>query len=305
MKRLYPAVVSFVGASGLAAALSYFVGVYLSFQPEWRSWATFFVPKAVALLVVPYVLLLGYLYLRTQLGDWFLSHGYVEEAIARCEQRLDQNLARSRKEALINRVTLARAYVHRADYERARQVLDTGYAKPTGGAQSLDIHRWLMECALRTENLVHCHQAFDSVAEQARPKRARAYVLACRAELAAREGARAEFDEAIDQARWLQPDNPRVVLAEVLGALRFRAEAADDAQALADDMLADLDEIGEAIVAEIPGRQAELLALRAEVLYTRGDTRPARQLIEHAAQARSDTRSEYQVRRVRELIEAS
>ncbi len=300
MQRLYPALVSLLGASGLATALAYFVGVYLCFQPEWKSWSTFFMARAIPLLVVPYALLLAYLYLRTRLGAWYLEHRGAQAAIEYCEARLSHNVARGRTEALINRVTLARAYVRQGDYARARRELTTGLAVPTKGAQALEIHRWLMECALRTENLVHCHEADEAVADVARPKEARAYILACRAELAVREGARSDYDEAIEQARWLRPDLPRVVLAGVLGELRFARGTLD-----ADAILAELDEVSDAIVREIPGREAELLALRAEVHYTRGETKPARQLLERAAQAGSDTRSQYQLRRVRELIEAS
>lgn len=298
-KRIYPIIVSFLGASGLAAGLAYFAGVYLVFQPGWEEWADFFVPIAIPLLLVPYVLLIGHLFLRTQLGGWYLRHGQVDEAIAYCEARTEHNLLRSRKEALIHRITLGRAYVHAGRYDRAEQVLASGFSAPDKGAQALDIARWRMEAALRAEDLVIAHRAYEPVAEQTRPKRACAYVRACRAELAVREGERAEYDEAIEQARWLRPTAARVELAAFLGSLRFAKATAEPGE-----LLAVLDRVEPAITSDIPAREAELLALRAEVLYTRNETEEARQALERAHQARSDARAEYEIRRVRELLDA-
>lgn len=299
MHRIYPTFVSLLGAAGLASALAYFIGIYLVFQPQWKAWADFFVPAAIPLLLVPYVLLLVHLYLRTRLSQWLLGRGHVDEAVAYCETRLDHNLLRSRKESLTNRITLARAHIVRADYEAANKVLGSGFAMPQKGAQVLEIARWRMEAALRMDNLVLCHEVFDSVADLVRPKRPRAYLLACRGELAARESSRAEFDEAIDEALWIQTDNPRVQLAQVLGVLRFGASAEQ-----LDDGLAVLETVFETIVDEIPYREAELVALRAELLARLGRDDEAGEVIATADERRSDRRSKFEVRRVHESITA-
>lgn len=300
LERLYPKFVSFLGAMGLACSLAYFVGVYLAFQPDWQDWADFFVPASIPLLIVPYVLLLGHLYLRTQLGGWFLKRGAVDQAIEYCEQRLDSNLMRSRKEALINRIYFARAYAAQGEYERAHELLTAGFAVPEKGAQAIDIARWRMEVALRMENLVRCHQAYDAARALTRPKRPRAYLLGCRAELAAREGKRSEFEQAVDDAMWTGADNPRVGLSQVLGVLRFGASRDDLAEALTV-----LDEVYAPTAVELPLREGELAALRAELLDALDRVNEAREVIAFADQLPQDTRSKYEIRRVRERIAAS
>jgi tetratricopeptide (TPR) repeat protein len=296
-ERLYPKFVSMLGAAGLACALAYFVGIYLAFQPEWEQWAEFFVPAAVPLLVIPWVLLLAYLYLRTHLGQWFLRRGRLDDAVAYCEERLEPNLERSQKEALINRITLARAHVARADYESADELLATGFVMPDKGAQALDICRWRMEIALRVEDLVRCHRAFEQADGIARPKSARAYLRACRAELAARENDRVGFDDAVDKALWDRPKNARARLAQVLGVLRFGASADEFEEALAL-----LEEVVGPTLADVPHREGELIALRAELSLELGRQADACEALELADQARADTRANYEIRRVRERI---
>jgi tetratricopeptide (TPR) repeat protein len=278
-------------------ALAYFAGIYLTFQPGWQEWAEFFVPAAIPLLAVPWVLLLTYLYLRTQLGEWYLRRGRIDDAIDYCEDRLDHNLQRSRKEALINRITLARAHLARADYEIAEKVLNSGFSMPDKGAQALEICRWRMEVALRVENLVRCRAAYEQGAGIARPKGARAYHRACRAELAVREGNRGDFDDAIDEALWDGPKNPRVRLSQVLGVIRFGASSEELEEALG--LLAQL--VGPTL-ADVPHREGELIALRAELLAELGRDEDARSALEPADEARADTRAKYEIRRVRERV---
>jgi tetratricopeptide (TPR) repeat protein len=302
LKRIYPLFVSMTGVVGLAAALSYLAGAYLAFQPGWEAWAEFFVPLAAPFLVIPYVFLLGHLYLRARLGAWFLRRGLVEEAIAYCEPRLERNLLRSRAEALNHRISLARAYIWRGDYERARGLLESGYKIPAKGRTALAIGRWRMEVALRQENLLRCRQAWESVSGLARPASVRCYIDACRAELAVREGRRDEFDRALDRAKWKGAGLARVQLAELLGALRFGdGLVANDLERTA-DMIAALDAIKPSILAEMPGRAGELVAIRAEVLYRGGQAEQARQEFASHDSVECDARSEYAIARVRELL---
>ncbi len=297
LERIYPKFVSLLGAAGLASSLAYFAGAYLAFQPQWQTWAEFFVPAAIPLLLVPSLLLLAHLYLRTALGEWLLGRGHVDEAIAYCEERRDHNLVRSKKEALINRITLARAHMVRADYERADEVLSSGFARPAKGAEAIEIARWRLEAALRLEDLVVCHEAAASADGLTRPKRPRAYFLGCRAELAARQGDRSGFDEAIDEALWVGPKNPRVRLSQVFGALRFGASEDEF-----DEALALLEQVYSPTVGDVPHREGELVALRAEILWELGRRDEAREAIASAEKLPRDTRSDYEIRRVRERI---
>ncbi len=295
---MYPKFVSFLGAAGLASALAYFVGVYLAFDPAWEQWAEFFVPWSVPLLFIPYLLLISHLFLRTRLGEWLVERGRIAEAKAYCEARLDYNLLRSRKEALFHRVALARAYVVEQDYAEAEALLASGYSIPEKGQLALDIQRWRMEIALRADNLLRCRQAWDAVAEVTRPRRSRAYVLACRAEWAAREGERSEFEDALEEALWADANNDRVVVSELIGILRFSSDDSQMRQGL--DLI---EPAREHVSTQIPGRLAELTAFEAELRYRLGEVDRARALIAEAAQRPADARAEYELRRVKELIE--
>jgi tetratricopeptide (TPR) repeat protein len=295
---LYPRLISLMGAAGLASALTYLVGVYLAFQPEWAEWAQFFVPWAVPLLLIPYVLLIGYLYLRARLGQWYLDRGRVDEAIAYSEQRLEHNLMRGRSEVLLNRLALARAQVARGDYEQAEEILARRYAIPQRGRMALEFQRWRMEAALREENLVRCREAWEAVADQVRPRGPRAYVVACRAELAAREGSRAEFDEFIADAIWIDAKNIRVKLSQALGMYRFCGPG-DDLEGVLDL----LEEVIEPTVRDVPLRRAELLAVQADVLATLGRLDKARHVFESATEAPADGHAEYILERVRQELD--
>jgi tetratricopeptide (TPR) repeat protein len=286
-----------LGATGLAAALAYFAGIYLAFQPQWQEWTDFFVPAAIPLLAIPWALLLTYLYLRTHLGQWLLRRGHLDTAIAYCEARLDHSLQRSRKEALIHRITLARAHVGRADYEIADTVLTTDFVMPDKGSQVLEICRWRMEVALRVEDLVRCHKIYEHADGIVRSKGARAYLQACRAELAAREHDRGAFDDAIGKALWNGAKNPRVKLSQVLGVLRFGASPSE-----LEEGITLLEDVVDPTLADVAHREGEMLALRADLLIELGRDSKARHVLELAHEARADTRALYEIRRVRERL---
>lgn len=290
--------------------MAFLAGAFLAFQPGWEEWAEFFVPRAVFLVAIPYVLLLSYLFLRGQLGLWFLRRGKVEEAIAYCEPRLTHSLMRSRGEALGNRIALARAFVWRGDYERARELLAKADSPPKRGRAGLELARWRMEVALREENLVRCHRAFDEVAGQLRPASARRELEACRAELALREGDRGAFETALGRANWKGKSLPRIQWVEVLGALRFDPTVGsagkignkDDADLAVH--LEVLDSIQEALLNLLPQVEGEVLSIRAELLYRDGHLEEARQQLASLESARCDARSRYEAERVRALVEA-
>lgn len=295
---MYRKFISILGALGLATALAYFVGIYLAFQSEWASWEEFFVPRALVLVLVPYISLIAHLYLRTRLGQWLLDRGRIEEAISYCEARLDHGLLRSRREALSHRAALGRAYFARSDYERVEELLANTARVARGDRMVLQIQRWRMEAALRLDNLVRCHQAWEAAQGLVRPRRARAYILACRAELASREQDRDGFEEAIEEALWADPENERVALSRVIGALTFFETFSEWREALAI-----LDDIEERIVREAPAREAELDVFRARIYLQLAEPAPAIECLDRAEEGRSDRRTLYERRRVRQLIE--
>lgn len=309
-RRIYPIFVSMLGAAGLGVSMSFLAGAYLAYEPGWEEWAAFFMPRAVYLIVVPYVLLLGYLYLRSNLGDWFLRRGYVDEAIAYCEPRIEHNLMRSRAEAFGNRIALARAFTVQGDYEHARELLESGFKPPKSGRARLQIARWRMEVALRQENLLRCHRAFDQVSGTLRPTKQRRPLDVCRAELAVREGDRSAFKKALERANWKGARLPRLQWVEVLAALRFGDSATAQGEAgnfTAEDpavLLARLDSIRDEPGNFLPSLGAELLAIRAELLYKSGEPEQARQQLDAVESAHCDARSKYEIERVRAIIES-
>lgn len=308
-KRIYPYFVAMLGTLGLAASMSFLAGAYLAYQPGWEAWAEFFVPRAVYLLVIPYALLLSYLYLRAQLGIWLLRRDRVEEAIAYCEPRLEHSLMRSRGEALGNRIALARGFMARGDYGRARELLESGYKLPKRGRIRLEIARWRMEIALREENLLRCHRAFEEVVGQLRPAATRRELDACRAELAVREGDFEAYGKALGRANWKGQKLPRIQWVEVLGAIHLdepETSNVEEGNNRAENLalhLENLDSIRDELLFLLPQVEGELLAIRTELLYRDGHVEEARQQLARLESARCDARAKYEVERVRALIE--
>lgn len=296
---MYPKIVTFLGGAGLAGAVTFFVGVYLAFQPEWERWAEFFVPWSIVWMAVPFIMLVAYLYLRTRLGQWYVDHGRIDEAIAYCEERIEPHLVlRSRKEAMFHRLALGRAYLARHEYEKVEEVLDSGYAVPTRGRLGLEVHRWRMEAALRIENLVRAHEVWNEVEEVKRPRSTRAVLLACRAELAVRERDTSAYEASLEGALWADPECTRAELVEVIECCRNDAAGADFER-----LLDVLDRVFEPVVGEVPGREAELYALRARLLLGAEELEEARRALQGAHEAEADRRSEHEVERIEQLIE--
>lgn len=304
LRRVYPIFISALGILGLTAALSYLGGAYLAFEPGWEAWAEFFVPLALPLLVVPHIFLLGHLYLRARLGGWFLAHGFAREAIEYCEPRLSHNLLRGRNEALTHRICLARAHIYLGEYQQAAQVLSADYKAPRRGKIREEIARWQMEIALRQEDLVSSKAAWDEVAGPGRAPPKLSELHACRAELAAREGEREAFERALELAKWRGEALPRVRLVELLGVLKFSARRLpeDERRRLLKTWLDGFEEFQASIVAEIPGREAELMALHAELFYRNSDHEQAAALLAEAESARADRRAEFVLEQTRAAV---
>ena len=332
--RVYPIFVSALGVAGLSSALAYLGGALLAFTPGWEAWAEFFVPRALPFLVAPYVLLLTHLYLRTHLGGWYLKRGLAERAVAYCERRLGHNLLRSHSEALAHRIYLARAHIFLGAYETARELLDEGYKLPKRGKSREEVARWKMEIALRQENLLYGHRAWETVARAGRPTPKSSELHACRAELAARENARDDYFGAMERALWKGSGSSRVLLARVLGELKFSLRDSNDllehdehgagleqsVEELKDGLklkdgsakslgaagcLEALERIAPKIMAEIPAREAELMAIRAQLFYKNRQNDQARKYLlrAEAAQDDSDSRARFVVEQTRKRLD--
>lgn len=297
--RLVPILVSFCGSLGLATAMTYFVGIYLAFLPQWHRWAEFFVPRALLFVPIPYILLLLYLGLRTYLGQWYLEQGDVEAAIRYTSSRLRPHLLRGRREVDFHRLVLARALIRRQDYAAAREICERG-PLAGGGRNALAFARWAMEIALREDDAERARDTFERHSERMRSarsadRRTRASLLACRAELALREDDREGYKALITEALWADPDNTRAMLTRVLGMLTYGQEASDWPE-----VLRNLELVQGVACTDIPGRAAELAALQALMLYKSGREDEARATLERAATLDADAWSQ----RVRASIEA-
>lgn len=299
MEKHVPKLVELLGGIGLATAIAYFAGVYLAFQPDWGAWSVFFVPRALPLMLIPYVSLMAYLYARSRLGGWLVDRGAFAEAIDYTSDRLNASLLRSKKETHMHRIALARARICRHEYEEAYRVLAKGYAVPTSGAQGLDIHRWRIEAALRLEDLVRCHESYEEVADVARPASSRVYVLGCRIEMAVREENHTDFSHFVEEADWTEVDCPRVDLAKALGHMVFN----DDVEAL-DRALGLLESAFEEAIADVPGRRRGLLAWRARALALAGRLDEAKLVLTEATEIEGDRRSDYVVDEATSLLES-
>lgn len=288
LERAAPKLVGLLGGIGLGSTLAYFLGVYLIFDPEWQAWADFFVPRAPLLMLIPYSTLSLYLFARSRLSGWLVRRGAHDEAVAWAEARLVPSLLRSRSEVHLHRVALARVALAHGDYALVDERLSQGFSPPRSGRIGLHIQRLRMEAALRREDLVGAMAAFDLVREQPRPALERASILGCRLELAVRAGDEDAYRRILDEVLWLDQPCPRVDLARALHALRFGQD--EDAWAKG---LAWLERSSSEIIAEVPGRQRGLGAVRAGLLDRLGRHEQARLALEQASMAAGDARSAY------------
>lgn len=262
MRRLAPLVVSLVGIVGLSLAMTYLVIVILAFLPGNEQITFFLVGRSdlafsynFLLVLIPYGLLVVYLFARTHLGSWMLGQGWVSEAHEYASTRTRRGVLRSRVEALHHRLTLARAEALGGQYESARDILmdPANLAGVRGGLEKRWI-RWALEVSLRREDAVE----FESVWERLeKPTGARAAPLwACRAEALARK---ADYDgaaRALANARFADPTCSRIAHAEAVARLRM-PDRGRGAASILQDLVSARDEL----VREMPFLREEIEAL--------------------------------------------
>jgi hypothetical protein len=298
MTRLYPLLVSFLGSAGLGLALTYFVGVYLVFQPEFEDWAQFFVPRAVLLMVIPYVLLVAHMGLRYGLGQWLLERGAVDAARRYSSTRMHKSLVRGEREALKNRLVMARVMAFDGAYEEAWALLGEPRALPTRGSLAMEYGRWKMEVALRLDARERVEDAYQVISMRTTPLEERAAVLACMAELALRDGHDDRYREFVEKALWADATSPRATLSRTLGLIEHGRREEDWR-----DALAMLDLVEARACNDIPGRRGELEAYRATLLGRLGEQEQMRAALHRARHMVCDQWSETIVKAVETRLE--
>jgi tetratricopeptide (TPR) repeat protein len=299
LERHMPAIVSSLGSLGLGLTLTYFVGVFLAFQPGWETWAAFFVDWGPPAVVVPAGLLVAHLYLRMQLGEWLVDRGRIDDALDFTADRLDHDWRCSKREALHHRLARARAWVVHGDYDRASELLWSGYAIPPSGRMAARIRRWQAEIALRRGDPASVREAYRHADDLSGHPRPLAHLEAARAELASREETRSDFLDYAEGADWLEEGAPRVDWSWILGAAAFEED--DDEL---DWALTRLEAVRTPVVDEIPGRAPEIEAVRAELLAMAGRLEEARDALESARRLEGDDWSHGVVERVASNLEA-
>ncbi len=282
-KRYTPLGVSFIGSLGLGLTLTYFIGVGLAFQPGWEAWADSFSYWGPRLVFLPAGLLLVHLYCRMHLGEWLVGEGRLEEALDYTADRLDRNLMRSKREALHHRLARVRALVRQQAYDQASGLLWSGYAVPRSGRLAARIRRWQAEIGLRRDRPDSVREAYRQGEKLSGSPTPLARLAAARAELALREETEADFVEHAEGADWLDEDAPRVDWSWILGTA-----ALEDDDEEREWALERLDEIRESVVEELPGRHAEIEAIRAELLDALGRMDEAKEAIARARELPMD-----------------
>lgn len=282
-RRLYPVAVTLMGGVGLGLSLTYFLGVIFAFLPGWEAWADWFVPRALYLLIAPYILLVVHLVLRNHVGRFLLKRRAYDEAAKYAKKRLKSSVLRSRREVANQRLVYARGLVGLGQYEEARQLL-SGRKEEFPGPYPVEAQRWLFELALRRNDL---EDADSLVVEDRGAQRSAggqmAALLACEAELALRRGDMDSYKERLMDASWEKASHPRVGLCRALAMIEFETE--DEAS---DEVLELLAIAAEPVATEIPARGAEIDALRALVLRRRGRNEEARGYLEQARNGPTD-----------------
>lgn len=298
MRRIYPISVTIIGGLGLGLALTYLVGVVLAFVPGWEDWADFFVPRALYLLIVPYVLLVGHLVLRNHVGRFLVGRGAYEEAVEYASRRMKASLARSSREVANQTIACARGHIGLGHYDEAQELL-AGGEEEFPGSYAIEARRWQFEIALRRDDRPVCKElAVDEPGRHSSARGNLAAILACEAELGLRDGDQRRYEERLEDAFWEDASHPRVTLVRGLGMMEFEDDDEEGEEVL--DLLASMTEpIGD----EIPARRAELQALRAIVARRRGDGDEARRLLDDARRGPTDHWTDVVVDRAQSVVD--
>lgn len=298
MKRWAPLLVSLIGIVGLSLAMTYMVAVILAFLPGYERITFFLVGRSdlafsynFLLVLVPYALLVVYLFARTRLGSWMLDKGWVDEAREYAATRTKTGVLRSRQEALHHRLTLARAEALGGQYESARDILmDPANLSAIRGGLKKRWIRWALEVALRRENAVEFESAWEKLEKPTGTTAADLW--ACRAEILARKADYDGFARALANARFADSKCSRITHAEAVAKLRMPGRGRGAAS-----ILQDLVSTRDDLVRMMPFLRDELEALIVFLEFS-GDPACASEL----KVSTTDSRTRFVVSEVRDAI---
>ncbi len=307
--RRVPSVVVLTGGLGLGLAATYFFGLYLALvhggYPGWRDW---FIARAPFLVLLPAILLAVYLAIRSRVGRWLVDRGAYETAVEFASQRLRAGWLRAQDEAWRQHLAVVRAELALGNARRALDVLTSDTGRTVGGDRPA-WQVWRMEVvrrlgaesgeALDADEAVFELEALESL-EHDTDDRTAARMWAVTAEstvdgrIVGRDGGPsptqmvARGQQRIDGSDWW-----RLQLAEGVVLLGTSELEADWERA--GGLLASAAHLA---TEEAPGREGEILALRAESRARLGDRDSARELLAEARAAPTDPTSQRILERV-------
>jgi hypothetical protein len=303
LKTWAPSVVSILGGAGLGTAITYFLGVVLVFRPGWPEWAEFFNVWGPPLVVVPISLLIGHLLGRMYVGDWLLRQGAPGRALDYVKDRLSAGILRSRREALTHRVVAAKCQLYLGDYASCLQLLESGYAVPTEGRLAASIRAWRMEACLRRREPEAAIEAFESIDIEEGTSSERARLWACRAEAAMLLEERREVRHSLENARWEDTLRWRADLVEGMARARGILQGSTASEDELQQAEAWLTQHADDARREVPGRDMELVALRAHVAHLLGESSRSDALLSEADDCEGDERARAVLRDIHEATE--
>lgn len=219
--KLETRIVSLLGSVALASVAGYFAALLRALFGESEAWSALFGKHLLVFLYVPFCLMLLYFYARVQLGRRLLERGELEAAVAWCEPRQHYSFwLRGKREALIQRLVLGRAYLAQGKLDEAHRVLwQREDPLPERAPELVALHRWRLECALRREDLKEARQVVTESAQLKSKKGDEfAALLATRAELELRASAWDEVGRLLEEARWNDAGAWRASCVDVLRA---------------------------------------------------------------------------------------
>lgn len=271
-------VVRLLGALAILLAMAYFVAVFFAFKAGVDDpFGQHFMRLGILYVYGPVFTLALYFYARVNLGRRLLERDRAQEALAYALPKVAPDFwLRGKREAALHAAIALRAMLKLGQLDQAKSLIDTIIEGEHygAGAQGLELGRFVMEALLRVEDLVSARTHYERFARIERPKRARAPLIAARAELAARSRQWDDYERLLADAYWSNPQDKRAKLTEAL-AMSWRDPTPEDAQrALA--LLEDAQPEADALV---PTRAAELALVRAQLLERAGAKEQAAQAL--------------------------
>ncbi|MFB6264771.1 MAG: hypothetical protein ABEL76_14270 [Bradymonadaceae bacterium] len=298
--RHLPILVRGLGALGLAATLSYMIGVLAAVTWPGTDWAAFWLRRGPVLVAVPVLSLISYLVVRVRAGAWLLEVDRVDQAMAYAGERLEAGLGRSRLEALSHGVVFLRAALRTGEYDRAADVVE---GAPTGGLGTRHVRARLellgLELDLREERYAEVLERASGGPDGGWSD-VRARWWAAGAEAAALEGDSEQFERCIEEANWVREGHARTTLARVFGGAHL-SRAGFDTERAAEA----IDRWHEEWTRAVPGRSAELFGLRADFAGRMGDRAEVERQWRRAVSATADARASRQLERIADRLDRS